>query len=292
MGHIASQGSGSTARWRGGLALIGLALAGALVLAACGSSDSGSEATSTTKASGTKSTSASTTTSAASTGKGELDGTQWQGSGIEGYEPVPDSQLVVTFDDGRMVVHAGCNTLGAAYEVDDGTLSWSDAPAATMMACSDELEAQDAWLTDLFTNGVDGAVDGATLTLTSGDVTITLDQVEDAPLVGTEWTLEGTLADDAVASLPEGAEPPTLTIGEDGTAAAFTGCNRGSTQVEIADDTLTFGPMALTRMACEDAAMQLEGHVVQVLDGEVTYAVDGQTLTITNGSAGLTYRAG
>ncbi|WP_421121747.1 META domain-containing protein [Aquihabitans daechungensis] len=263
----------------------------ALVLAACGSSDAGSdtggEDTSTTKAAGSGERTTTTTTSA--TSEAGLDHTQFRATDVTGYEPVADSQLVMTFDDGHLSVNAGCNTIGSAYTFTDGTLTWTGEPMATQMACTDELVAQDTWLTDLLTGGVDAELDGGTLTLTSDEVTIALEAVADSPLTGTAWTLDGTIADEAVASIPAGAKPPTLTIGEDGTAQVFTGCNTGSTTVEIADDTLTFAPMAMTRMACEEAAMELEAQVTQVLEGEATYAIEGATLTIRNGDLGLVY---
>lgn len=267
-------------------------MAGAFVLAACGSS-SASDDTTTTKAKGSEdstTTTEKTSTTAAADDAGELSGS-YIGTGIEGYEPVADSQLTIAFEDGQMSVNAGCNTLGAGYTFEDGTLKWDGPARATQMGCADDLMAQDTWLTELFTDGVEAVLDGDTLTLTSGEVVITLESVATAPITGTTWTLDGTIANDAVSSLPAGAEPPTLTIDEDGTAGVFAGCNSGSTTVEVAEATLTFGPIALTRMACEPDATMLENQVIEVLDGEVDYTVDGDTLTIMNGTSGLTYKA-
>lgn len=263
----------------------------AAALAGCGSSDSAG-GTTTTKAKA----SASTTTEAKGTtttvaADGTLSGS-FVGTAITGYQPVADTQLTLAFEGDQMSANAGCNTLGSTYTFEGGVLAWSGTPRATMMACSDELMAQDAWLTDLFTKGVDATLDGSTLTLTSGDVEITLMAVTESPLNGTTWMLDGTIeADTAVASLPADADVPTLTIDDDGNAAIFTGCNRGSTTVEITDATLTFGPIALTKMACPGAGSELEATVTKVLDGEVDYTVDGDALTITNGSSGLVYRA-
>jgi heat shock protein HslJ len=263
-----------------------------MLVAGCGSSDGGSEPAATTKALGTKGTGSSTTTSAAESADIELDGTEWRAVGMEGYQPVPDTDLVLHFEDGRLSIGAGCNTMSAPYELDGSTLRWTEAAATTMMACSPELEAQDATVQALFTDGGEVALADGSLTFTAGETTIRLEEVPDVELAGTEWTLDGTIADDAIASLPAGVDAPTLTIADDGTAAIFAGCNRGSTQVEITDDTLTLGPVALTRMACEEAAMDLEHQVVQVLDGEVTYAIDGDTLTVRKDGIGLTFTAG
>lgn len=274
-------------RTRAGRLIGAVALVSLVVLAGCGSSDSDGAST-TTKAGGDG---ADTTTTAAS-GESGLDGRQFVATDVTGYEPVAGSQLTMTFDDGQLSANAGCNTLGGGYELADGTLSLVGEPRATMMACSDELMAQDTWLTELLTGGVEATVEGSTLTLTSGDVTIVLDEVKDADVTGTAWTLDGVIANEAVSSLPADAEPPTLTIAADGAATLFTGCNRGTTTVEVGDGTLTFAPIAMTKKFCEGAGSELEGQVTSVLDGEVTYTIDGGTLTIRNGDSGLVYTAG
>jgi heat shock protein HslJ len=81
----------------------------------------------------------------------------------------------LSFEGARMQVSAGCNIMSAAYDVTDGTLAWTGEPASTMMACSDELTAQDQWLIGLFQDGMTATSDGAKLTLTNADVTIELE---------------------------------------------------------------------------------------------------------------------
>lgn len=291
-------------RVRGGLVLGALAVAASLALAACGSSDSGSDATTTTKAPKTATTTtteakATTTTDPKATtttapGVTSLDGA-FISTEVTGYDLAPDSQLTLTFDGDNLSVNAGCNTMNSTYTLKDDVLTWTGVPMSTQMACDDALMAQDTWISGLLTKGVETTAEdeGATLVLTSGDVTITLDGVEPAPLTGTTWTLDGTIANDAVSSLPAGGEtdPPTLTIDEEGTVGVFAGCNRGSGTVEVADTTLTFSPIALTKMACTGVGGELENQVIAVLDGETTYTVDGENLTIMKGEQGLVYKA-
>ena len=64
------------------------------------------------------------------------------------------------------------------------------------------------------------------------------------------------------------------------TAAVEAGCDTGSAPVTITDTTITFGPLVLTRMACPEPQTTLENTVVAVLDGEVTYTIDGDTLQL------------
>jgi heat shock protein HslJ len=154
--------SSPATRWSAAAAVL-VALT-ALGLAGCGSGDSGSEA--------------SDDSLAAEPGQPvtteDLEGTEWTSTNVSGHELVDGSTITLGFGSG-MSVAAGCNTIGAEYAVsEDGTLAWTSEPASTMMACSDELEAQDQWLTQLFTDGVNATTEGTDLKLTSGEVTIEL----------------------------------------------------------------------------------------------------------------------
>ena len=77
--------------------------------------------------------------------------------------------------------------------------------------------------------------------------------------------------------------PASITIADDGTVAVNTGCNTGSGSVEIGDDTLTFGPIATTMMACPPEQTELEASVVSVLQGEVSYEIDGSNMSLRSG---------
>ncbi len=74
----------------------------------------------------------------------------------------------------------------------------------------------------------------------------------------------------------------------DGRVSISTGCNSGSAEVEVTDDTITFGPMALTRMACEGDVMEFETAVVQMLDGPLEYTLESDDLTLSDGESTLT----
>ena len=74
---------------------------------------------------------------------------------VEGYELVEGTEVVLSFEDDTLAVSAGCNTMTAAYTYEDGKVTWSGEPATTMMACDPELMDQDAWVTGLFTEGME-----------------------------------------------------------------------------------------------------------------------------------------
>ncbi len=65
----------------------------------------------------------------------------------------------------------------------------------------------------------------------------------------------------------------------------------GGASVVVNDASLTFGPMRLTKMACNGEPQAVETAVLAVLDGDVTFAIEGAQLTLTKAAQGLVYRA-
>jgi heat shock protein HslJ len=222
----------------------------------------------------------------------DLAGKAFESTEVTGYDLVEGTTITLGFEADTVGAQGGCNTQSGGYTITDGTLEVA-VMASTMMACEEALMDQDTWLSEFLTSSPEIALEGGTLTLTGSDATISLEAKAATPLEGTTWVLTGTVATEAVSSLPADADA-SLTI-TDGQAAIRTGCNSGSTSVEITDTTMTFGPVALTKMACPEELTALEASVIAVLDGEVTYEIAGDTLSIrkdgADGEIGLEYTA-
>jgi len=257
-----------------------LLLAGAL--AACGGADNGPRT-------GSDPGPAADTAPSAS----DVDGQSFRASEVSGRDLVADTTLRIDFAEGTMSVHGGCNTMTGPFEINDGLLAWSAEPASTMMGCSEELVTQDAWLAELFQNGVNGTLTGEGLVLSDDIVSIRLTSSAAATLddvLGRTWTLDGVIDRDSVSSVPRTVERvPSLTVEPDGTAALDTGCNTGRTDVALGTGTLTFSAPALTRMACPADAGDLEQTIVKVLDGTAEATWDGVTLQLRKGKVGLIF---
>ncbi|HAC64347.1 MAG TPA: hypothetical protein DCF68_12600 [Cyanothece sp. UBA12306] len=90
------------------------------------------------------------------------------------------------------------------------------------------------------------------------------------PLEGTEWQL-------AVwsESLSLGDKPITLAF-SDKAISGSTGCNRYQAGYQITEDSLTFSPIASTRMACTDVLMNQESTFLKVLEGSKLYTINNQ----------------
>ncbi len=265
--------------------LIAVALA-AFGFTACGNDD--------TDTPGTTTSNPGTTTG----GDLDLDGRSFLSEEItDGGEPkvlVSGTQIRLAFDNGSVSGSGGCNSMSGAYTL-DGDVLRTEALATTEMACDDDRMAQDDWLADLLGAGPTLALDGATLTLTTDTVELVMTDREvadpDRPLVGTVW--QGTtIIDGETASNSAAVEAVELTFGSDGRVSVKSGCNSGSgsydaSSTTLSSGTLTFGPIATTKMMCADEAMAVETHVLRVLDGETDFTIEAASLTLTNGDIGL-----
>ena len=115
---------------------------------------------------------------------------------------------------------------------------------------------------------------------------------EAAHLDGTNWVLTGPATSVAAATRPA----VEVTIGfSDDRVSGRSGCNRFHGSYRLDDGGCTIGPLAVTMMACEPAAMEVEHDVLARLarTAALTLADDGATLTLLDaaGAELLSYAA-
>jgi heat shock protein HslJ len=94
-------------------------------------------------------------------------------------------------------------------------------------------------------------------------------------LLGTEWRLEelagARVLDSATA---------TLAFPQAGRVAGNGSCNRFAGPVEIRADSISFGPLVMTRMACADAINKQEASYVRALEGAERFSISGSRLSL------------
>jgi len=256
----------------------GALLVGALLLAGCGSG-----------------TSSSTGGGSSAPTSADLDGTSYVSQSVEGHDLVAGTHLQLSFDGDTMSASAGCNSMVGPYAVTDGTLAWTGEVASTLIGCPDDRAKQDQWVQSWLQAGADATLDGDQLTLTSDGVTIALQPEAPADaetLLGRTWTVTELLTPSSAGAIPAGVRTPTLEVASDGSVHVDTGCNRGNTTVQAKGDTLSFGPVMTTKMACEKDAAAVEHAVLQALEGTVTVTIEGDTATLDNGTHGLRVELG
>jgi heat shock protein HslJ len=106
------------------------------------------------------------------------------------------------------------------------------------------------------------------------------DNARMVPLVGTNWAL--TKLGDAPVTLASGQREPFLQLqASDGRASGFAGCNMFAGPYQLSGDSLSFGPLAMTRMACAPG-MNIEGGYANALRDTKGYRIAGSQLVLTD----------
>jgi heat shock protein HslJ len=103
-----------------------------------------------------------------------------------------------------------------------------------------------------------------------------------SPLVGTNWAL--TKLGDAPVALAAGQREPFLQLqASDGRVSGFAGCNMFAGPYQLSGESLSFGPLAMTRMACAPG-MNIEGAYANALRDTKSYKIAGSQLVLSDAS--------
>ena len=104
--------------------------------------------------------------------RSDLENKSFVSTSVTGQELVEGTKVRLQFDDVRLGVSAGCNSMSAPYDLEGGVLSWTETPITTFKVCDDALTEQDNWLTSFFMDGVETTTDGSTVTMTRNGTTL------------------------------------------------------------------------------------------------------------------------
>jgi len=271
-----------------------LPLLAALLLVGCGGADDG-DATTPVVQGRTEPLSAGPAPAPA-----ELVGRSFRAEKLRGRRPVAGSVVGIDFRARELAVQTGCNGISGGWTIAEERLRTRDL-VQTMMGCEPRVTRQEAWLSSFLQSSPRIALVGRRLTLTrdDGSTVRLLERGADGgppPIAGTRWTLEsivGAGPNGSASSVPAGVSAPTLRITGAGRAELFAGCNSGGGSATVRDDGfVVFGPIALTRKACDEAAMRVEAAVTTVLDGRVAAGFEGDKLSLAKAGRHLVFRAG
>jgi heat shock protein HslJ len=131
------------------------------------------------------------------------------------------------------------------------------------------------------------ALSATLFVLSSGGVAVSQTDDPAAGLTAHDWTLtslDGT-------AVPPGARI-TATFSADGLVSGSGGCNTYSASYQVADLSLTVGPVAATRMSCGDEADALESQYFDLLQGAIAFTVDDAALLVVAETGVLEFGAG
>jgi heat shock protein HslJ len=200
--------------------------------------------------------------------------------------PVPaGSRVMLRFtDDGRLVAHAGCNSIQGQVELSGGQISIPEM-RITEMWCGEDLQAQDQWLAALLDARPSWQLSGPHLRVSAGQAVIELTDRRvldpDRPLEGTRWVVSALIGGNVMGY---SAEPSRvfLVFGQ-GRVTGSDGCELLSGPAAVSGTTINFGlgPAVASSPRTDRAAADLARRVRATLHGDVSYRIEADELTLT-----------
>jgi heat shock protein HslJ len=195
-----------------------------------------------------------------------------------------DAPVTLIFAGSELSGSAGCNGYSAGYERNGEELTIKP-PTATLMACSEEIDRQEAAYLGLLPQAVRFERAGEELTLVDGDDRPILSFTVQPPpsLIGTAWLLASYADAEGVATAV--VTTATAVFGQDGTLSGSAGCNSYSAGYEVNGDRITIKAPISTRMFCEQPAgvMEQEAAFLAAIERAASFEIAADELTLRDG---------
>lgn len=250
------------------LLLLAAPVLGALLLGACGDDDSDDGASADTTGAETLS----------------IEGPMWLLTDAGDGADASAADSTLTFQGGTASGNSGCNSFTGSYTIDGDSLTFGNL-ASTAMACADPAvdELETVVLAGLGATKSYKMV-GETLVLEDADANALLSySVAPAASLTGSWEIIAYLtADQSAFTSPVVDSGAALTFADDATMSGSTGCNNVNGPFTVDGDTVSFGALATTKMACEpDLTAQEEG-ILAALDSAATFTGNAKGIEIFN----------
>jgi heat shock protein HslJ len=197
--------------------------------------------------------------------------------------PLDGVAVDAVFGAKRVEGRSGCNGYSSSYTTNGSRMTIKNDGVSTLIACEGAAgKVEPKYLAALARVGR-WRITGRTLTLstrTGRRLLVYRASIGAAALRGT-WDVTGFYTGSAVSSPVAGSEL-TLTFATGGKASGNGGCNTFEGPFDVSGvDRITIGPLASTRKACADSALNTqEQQYLAALDLAKTYRVTGDILTL------------
>ncbi len=201
-----------------------------------------------------------------------------QNAGTEFEGPIPSIEF--DFEKNLISGSGGCNRYHGGFTLSNENVFSAPNLASTMMMCVVK-NKEPEFLQTLSSEGlVISLTPEELLTFTKGGKTVLQFEKGEAPvepkpqlismetLTGT-WTLESMPGEDVSALFSE--KKPTLELADEGKAHGLGGCNNYRTTYTLEGNTISFGPVMSTKMACP--SLEGEGKFISLLEGPAEVSV-------------------
>ena len=207
---------------------------------------------------------------------------------MNGAAPVDETSVTLFFgEDNKAGGNASCNTYSGTYKVTGSSLTFEQM-MSTMMACEPAINEQEQSYLKVLGETKSYEVTGGNLTLkdASGNALAVFAPYQPSTLEGSWQAIAINNGKQAVVSVMNGTTV-TAIFGSDGTLTGNDGCNNYNGTYTTDGDKITIGPVATTRMACEQAVMDQETAYLNALAKAATYTLGKDSLELRDADGAL-----
>ncbi len=220
-----------------------------------------------------------------------LVGTQWKllryGAESTPATPIGDQAITLTFGAESIGGSGGCNTYGGGYRVDGATISFSNI-FSTLIACEPETIAKQetAYFQALRKATEFRFEDGLLIVRYGADEALVFTRL--LAFADSTWRLLAIESPDAQVTLIDEAPITLILMAE--RASGSSGCNTYRAVPTYREDSIRFGQIVSTQMACAEPLMALEQTYLAALGAVESYrVVDGQLVLLYSSSGRLIF---
>lgn len=219
----------------------------------------------------------------------QVTGEVWKWVGTEGADPSsverPSLYTLEFLSDGRYSVRADCNSGSGSWSSEKATFTITGGPM-TLAACSEG--SLDARFLELLAQVSRADREGDRLTLSAGSASMVFEAMPEISMAGTAWLVRGVNnGRQAVASVL-GDTQLTISFSEDGQVAGSAGCNRFSGTFTVDAQTMSFSPLATTRMTCMgEGVVEQEQNFLAALASVTTWEVRAERAQLRTADGAL-----
>jgi heat shock protein HslJ len=157
------------------------------------------------------------------------------------------------------------------------------------MACDGAAATQETAVVAALPQVASFTADGQLLLLSADGSTLLTYDPTSTDLEGTSWQATSINNGKGAVVSQAGTESVTAIFGTDGTVSGSGGCNQYSGTFTTGDgNTLSFGPIAATEMACAEAERnEIEANYFAALPNVTTYEVEADRLTLRDATGAM-----
>ncbi|MBP6468806.1 MAG: META domain-containing protein [Chloroflexi bacterium] len=200
-------------------------------------------------------------------------------------------------EDGTLSGTGGCNNYSTSYTLDGSALAINSAIASTMMACAEDVMAQETAFLAALPTATTYTIQGDALELRDANGALVASFTSAPPaattLVGAEWMVTViNNGNQAAVSLVGGTEI-TMMFGEDGNVQGSASCNQYFGPYTVSGDTISVGPLATTRAYCPEpeGIMDQEAQFLKALQTAVSYTIQNGALDMRTADGAIAVMA-